>query len=169
MINACFQLYFQFITRLSFLSAAMRLFFPYVPRLKVVLSAASHLVFPWGSYEFIPMSGARIMATHWVRNGPHKHGILFPDHHLLHHQNLRKWQAMIDEILPGLQILFFNSSIRPHLNNIYILSGLFRQTTVNYDLPEWQIKSTPLSWSESAWISIFAGWNKRLAYICSVL
>lgn len=24
----------------------------------------------------------------------------------------------------------------PHLNNIYILSGLFRQTAVNYDLPE---------------------------------
>ena len=145
---------FLLIARLSFLSAAMRPFPLYVPRLQVVFSAALLLVLPWGSHEFIlAMSGARII--------PHKHGVLFPDHYICY--TSKTWRNdQRRSAKSWITILFFNCSLRPHFTNIYI----FDRSVQSNSWELWLTRVTYLSWK--AWISIFAGWNKGAAYICAV-
>ena len=117
---------FLLIARLSCVSAAMCPFFLYVPLFQVVFSAAFLLVLPWGSHEFIlVMSGARII--------PHKHGILFLDHHICYikktWRNDQRWSAK-----SWITILFFNCSLWGPISPIFIfLTGLFSQTAGNYD------------------------------------
>ena len=88
---------FLLIARLSCVSAAMCPFFLYVPLFQVVFSAAFLLVLPWGSHEFIlVMSGARII--------PHKHGILFLDHHICY---IKKLEEMTSDDRRNLGLQFY--------------------------------------------------------------
>ena len=141
--------------RLSLLSAAMRLFFLYVPRLQVLLSAAFLLVLPWGSHEFIlALSGARII--------PHKHGILFPGHHICYTSktwgNDQRWSAK-----SWITILFFSCIFK---RKFIFLSGLFKQLGIMTYQGDW-LWSTPLSWKCLNKL-IFTRWNKLAAYVCVV-
>ena len=143
---------FLLIARLSFLSAAMRLFFLYVPRLQVLLSAAFLLVLLWGSHAFImALSGARII--------PHKHGI----HHICYTSktwgNDQRWSAK-----SWITILFFSCILRENLYFCLVCS--VKQLGIMTYQGDW-LWSTPLSWKCLNKL-IFAGWNKLAAYVCAV-